>query len=178
MNIWLKEVEINDDDKYCDLLIELASYEDVYARPVPSDFTKDDFEFFKKARIQMASGVNLPKNISKTSTYFVMDNDNPIGYATLKHEIDPNKPGGHIGCCLKKEYQNKGIGRIVSEELSKIAYYDLGIDKLIYTSKNDNLQSQKSISKMAASFLGIHDGYHFYEVDLVKKYEETDVKQK
>ena len=46
MNIWLKEIEITDDDKYCDLLIELAHYQDAYARPVPEDFTKEDFDFF------------------------------------------------------------------------------------------------------------------------------------
>ena len=126
----------------------------------------------------MASGVSLPKNITKTNTYFVMDNDIPIGYATIKHEIDINKPGGHIGCCLKKEYQNKGIGKIVSDELSKIAYYEIGIDKLIYTSKNENVQSQKSITKMDAKFLGVHDGYHFYEVDLTKKYGEIDNKKR
>ena len=170
MNIWLKEIDINDDDKYCDLLIELASYEDVHARPVPMDFTKEDFLFFKKARIQMASGINLPKNITKTSTFFVMNDNEPIGYATLKHEVDINKPGGHFGLCLKKEYQNKGIGTIVSELLSQIAYYNLGIEKLIYTSKNENVQSQKSLSKIGASLLDVHDGYHFYEVDLKQKY--------
>lgn len=172
MNIWLKEIDINDDDRYCNLLIELANYEDVYARPVPNDFTKDDFEYFKKARIQMASGINLPKNVSKTSTYFVMDDNEPIGYATLKHEIDITKPGGHIGLCLKKEYQNKGIGSIVSEQLSNIAYHDLGIEKLVYTSKNENTQSQRSLSKIGATLIGIHDGYHFYEVDLKEKYPE------
>ena len=172
MNIWLKEIDINDGYIYCELLLELASYENVHARPVPSDFSKEDFEFFKKARVQMAEGINLPKNVTKTSTYFVMNNDTPIGYATLKHEIDINTPGGHLGLCLKKEYQNKGIGTIVSELLSKIAYHDLGIEKLVYTSKNENIQSQKSLSNIGATLTGIHDGYHFYEVDLTKKYNK------
>lgn len=176
MNIWLKEIDINDDEKYCDLLIELANYNDVYARPVPNDFSKEDFEFFKKVRIQMASGVNLPKNIDQTTTYFVMNDNEPIGYATLKHKVDISKPGGHIGCCLKKDYQNKGIGRIVSEQLSSIAYNDLGIEKLIYTSKNENLQSQRSLDKIGATLISIHDGYHFYEVDLEKKYSEEGKK--
>ena len=172
MNIWLKEVEINDDDRYCDLLIELASYEDVYARPVPSDFTKEDYEIFKKSRIQMASGINLPKGVFQTTTYYVMNDDEPIGYATLKHKVDITKPGGHLGCCLKKAYQNKGIGSIVSDQLSRIAYYELGIEKILYTSKNENLQSQKSLDKIGATLTSIHDGYHFYEVDLVKKYSK------
>lgn len=176
MDIWLKEVDINDDDKYCNLLIELASYHDVYARPVPSDFSKDDFDSFKKARIQMASGLDLPSFVVPTNTYFVMKGDIPIGYATLKHKLNPNTPGGHLGCCLKKEYQNNGIGRVVSELLSKVAYYDLGIEKLVYTSKCENIQSQRSIGKMGATFVGGRDGYYFYEVDLVKKYNNEGKK--
>ena len=170
MNIWLKEVDISDDDRFFNLLIELSNYEDVYARPVPSDFSKEDFEYFKKARIQMAQGIDLPNNVPKTSTYFVMHDDEPIGYATLKQEIDITKPGGHTGLCLKKDYQNKGIGFIVSEQLSNIAYHDFGIEKLVYTSKDENIQSQKSLSKIGAVLTKIHDGYHFYEVDLKEKY--------
>lgn len=176
MNIWLKAVDINDDDKYCDLLIELASYHDAYARPVPRDFTKDDFDTFKKARIKMANGVDLPSYVVPTSTYFIMDGEYPVGYATLKHKIDPNVPGGHFGCCLKKEYQNKGIGGMVSEMLSNIAYYDLGIEKVIYTSKCENIQSQRSVHKIGATLIGMHDGYYFYEMDLVKKYSEEGKK--
>lgn len=172
MNIWLKLVSMEDDKKYCDLLIELANYKDAYARPVPPDFTYDDFESFKIARIKLHNNEYLKKGLYPTSTYWVMDNDIPIGYATLKHQIDMNKPGGHFGCCLKKEYQNKGIGSIVSLQLSEIAYFDLGIKSVIYTSKNENIQSQRSLSKIGANLIGVHDGYHFYEVDLENKFKE------
>lgn len=171
-NIWLKLIDENDDKVFCDLLIELASYDDVFARPVPKDFTYEDFNHFLKARVKLHNGIDLPKTVLPCSTYWVMYKDKPIGYATLKHVIDLNKPGGHLGCCLKKEYQNKGIGSIVSEQLSKIAYYELGIKKLIYTSKLENVQSQKSLEKIGASFTNEHDGYKFYEVDLERKYSE------
>lgn len=168
-NIWLKEVELSDDKKYCDLLMELANYEDVYARPVPSDFNLDDFDYFKIARVKMASGDNLPSHVTPTSTYWVMDEDNPVGYATIKHKVEENKPGGHFGLCLKKDYQNRGLGSVISDMLSKIAYEDLGIEKVIFTSKDENIQSQKSVQKIGATLVSIHDGYHFYELDLVKK---------
>lgn len=87
-NIWLKEVELSDGREYCDLLMKLASYDDVYARPVPSDFTYDDFNSFKGARVAMAMGQNLPPGVIPTSTYWVIDGDVPVGYATLKHWID------------------------------------------------------------------------------------------
>ena len=177
MNIWLKEVDINDDDKYCNLLIELASYRDVYARPVPSDFSKDDFDSFKKARIQMASGIDLPSYVVQTNSYYVMEGDIPVGYATLKHRLNPDTIGGHFGCCLKKEYQNKGIGNIVSELLSNIAYHDLGIQKIVYTSKCENIQSQRSVNNIGANFIGERNGYYFYEVDIAKKYSDEGKKK-
>jgi len=168
MNIWLKEVELEDDKRYCDLLIELANYENAYAHPVPSDFTYDDYEIFKKVRISMT--VDSEENKTIVNTYWVMDDNIPIGYATLRRKFDIDKPGGHLGCCLKKEYQNKGIGSIVSNMLSVIAYNDYNIEKLIYTAKNENIQSQRSIDKIGGVLIDIHDGYHFYEVDLTKKF--------
>ena len=178
MNIWLKELELNDNEKFCNLLIELANYENVYARPVPNDFSHDDFEFFKEARIRMANNDNLPNNVIPTSTYWVMDDEQPIGYATLKHRIDENIPGGHFGCCLKKDYQNKGIGSIVSRKLSEIAYYDLNITEVVYTAKDENIQSQKSLENIGAQLTSIHDGYHFYKVNLEEKYENNERRKK
>lgn len=172
MNIWLKEVSIEDGIEFCDLLMELASYKDAYARPVPSDFSRDEFESFKAARVSMATGENLSSYVTPTSTYWVMDSDEAIGYATLKHRVDPNKPGGHLGCCLKRSAQNRGIGTIVANMLSEIAYNNLGITELIYTSKDENIQSQKSLEKIGATLVSIHDGYHYYVVDLNKKYKE------
>ena len=177
MNIWLKPVSLEDDEEYCDLLIELANYEDAYARPVPADFTSEDFAGFKKARVQMATGIDLPKSVVPTNTYWVMLEDKPIGYATLKHQVDMTKPGGHFGCCLKKEYQNKGIGSIVADELTEIAYKELGIEEIIYTSKNENEQSKRSVAKIGGELIGVHDGYHFYKVNIKNKIEERGMKQ-
>jgi len=172
MNIWLKEISLDDDKKFCDLLIELANYQDVFARPVPNDFTYDDYEYFKKTRVRMANNDNLPSNVVPTNTYWVMNDNEPIGYATLKHEVDEFVPGGHFGCCLIKGFQNKGIGSLVAEELSRIAFEELGIEEVIYTSKNENVQSQKSVDKIGATLIGIHDGYHFYSVSLREKFNK------
>ena len=171
MNIYLKQIELSDGKEYCDLLMELSHYKDAYAKPVPSDFEENEFEDFKRNRIRMRENDNLPSYVVPTSTYWVMCNDEVIGYATLKHQIDVNKVGGHFGCCLKKEYQNKGIGNVVADLLSHIAYYELKIDEVIYTAKDENIQSQKSIEKIGGKLIGTHNGYHFYSVSLKDKYE-------
>ncbi|MBE6148488.1 MAG: GNAT family N-acetyltransferase [Firmicutes bacterium] len=172
MNIWLKELSVDDDMTFCDLLLELASYEDAYARPVPADFSREEFESFKIARVKMSVGENLPSYVMPTTTYWVMDSEEAIGYATVKHRADLTRPGGHLGCCLKRSAQNKGIGTIVANMLSEIAYNNLGITELIYTSKDENIQSQKSLEKIGATLVDVHDGYHYYVVDLKRKFEE------
>lgn len=173
MNIYLKEISLEDGEEFGNLLIELSRYQNVYARPVPSDFEMEEFESFKRTRVKMAIGKDLPSHIKKTSTYWVMDGNIPIGYATLKHEIDMNKPGGHFGLCLKEEYQNKGLGTVVSDLLSEIAYKQLEITEVIFTSKNENIQSQKSVDKIGGTLIKVQDGYHYYSLDLVKKFENS-----
>ena len=173
MNIWLKEITSEDGKEYYDILMELSSYKDAYAKPLWDDeMSLENFEYFKQVRLKMKDASNIPESVMPTSTYWIMNESEPIGYATLKHKIDPNKPGGHFGCCLIKRYQNKGIGSLVADELSRIAFEDLGIEEVIYTSKNENIQSQKSVDKIGATLIGIHDGYHFYSVDLRKKFNK------
>jgi len=177
MNIWLKPISLEDGQEYCDLLIELARYPDAYARPVPADFEPHEFASFKKARICMATGIDLKPTIPRTNTYWVMQDEIPIGYATLKHKVDMTKPGGHLGCCLKKEYQNKGIGSIVAAQLAQIAKEELGLEELIFTSKNENEQSKRSVAHLGGELIGVHDGYHFYKVNIKNLIEERGKKK-
>lgn len=170
MEIWLKEISINDGNEYFNLLNELASYYDVYAKPIPEQIDYEDYKYFIEARVNLSKDNDFSSKRVPTTTYWVMNGTEPIGYATLKHRVELNEVGGHFGCCLKKEYQNKGIGKIVSEQLSKKAYEEYGINKVIYTAKNENKQSQHSLEKIGATFVCEKEGYLFYEVDLTKKY--------
>lgn len=170
MNIWLKELSLDDDKTYYDLLCELSNYKDSYAKPVSGSITYEEFEDFKKARIRMSNNDNLPEFVLPTTTYWVINEKTPIGYATLKHKVSLDKPGGHIGLCLKKEYQNMGIGKIVSEKLSEIAYNEFGIEELIYSCKKENEQSKKSIIKNGGEFIKENDGYLFYKVRIDERF--------
>lgn len=171
MNIYLKEIELEDDKKYFDLLVELANYKDVYAKPVPEDFLYEEFESFKNTRVNMGKEDYISPKYVRTTTYWVMDKNNPVGYATLKHELKGNTVGGHFGLCLKQEYQNKGLGIYISDLLSEKAY-DFGIDKIVYTAKKENVQSQKNIQKINATYIKEDDKYYYYEDDLTKKYSK------
>ena len=143
----------------------------VYARPIPEPMEYEEFDEFKKARVNMKHKELIPENVLPTTTYWVMKDNIPIGYATLKHEMDMEKPGGHFGLCLKKEYQNQGIGSIVSQLLAEKAYYELGIEEVIFTSKEDNIQSQKSVEKIGGKLIGTRGGYRYYTYNLNDLFE-------
>ena len=172
MNIWLKELSLEDDKTYYDLLMELTSYPDVHARPVPETFPYEDFEDYKKARIRLKEENNKR---TPTTTYWVMEGETPIGFATLRHRVDPDKIGGTFGLCLRKESQNKGIGLEVSNLLSDIAYHTYHIEEVVYTAKDENTQSQRSIEKIGGKLVSIHDGFHFYTVNIAEKYKEEQI---
>lgn len=174
MKIWLKELENTDGKEFYDVLMQLVEMKDTYARPVPEKFAYDDFSNFLESRVRMSNNDNLPKNVIPTNTYWVMDENNIIGYATLKHYADLDNPGGHTGLILLPSHQNKGIGLLVANLLEQIALNEMGIDNLIYTAKNENIQSQKSIEKIGGNLIHIKNGYHFYQVDLLKKYERNE----
>lgn len=173
MDIYLKELSVDDGKEYYDVLMELSGYPDAYAKPLPdTDMTFDEFKDYLKIRVRMSTGEGLPKSVEPTTTYWVMDGERPVGYATLKHHIDENKVGGHFGLCLIKEYQNKGLGTLVSDMLSHEAYYTFGLPEVVFTSKSENVQSQKSVNHIGAKFYSEHDGYKFYKLDLEEKFKE------
>ena len=43
MNIWLKELSIDDDKEYYELLNELSSYDNVYAKPLKNPILYEEF---------------------------------------------------------------------------------------------------------------------------------------
>ena len=172
MNIWLKELSLEDGKPYYDLLMELSSYHDVYARPVPEEFPYEEFEDYKKARIRLKEE---NEKRTPTTTYWVMEGETPIGFATLKQKVNPDTIGGNFGLCLRKESQNKGIGLEVANLLSDIAYHTYHLEEIIYTAKDENIQSQRSIEKIGGQLISIHDGYHFYSVNISKKYQEESI---
>lgn len=177
MEIWLKKLENSDGLEYYDALMKLVSENNKFAKPIPEKIEYDDFKYFINARIRLANNDNLKEGVVPTNTYWVVNKDKVIGYATLKHYADYEKPGGHTGLTLLKEYQNKGIGLIVSNYLENIALNELGIKELIYTSNIDNIQSQKSVMKIGGELVSVHNNYCFYKLDLVKKYN-IDIESK
>lgn len=144
MNIWLKPLELEDGDEFFEILSTLSKYDDFKARPVPDFFKKEDYETFKRATLRMANNDNLPSCIIPTNTYWIMHEEAPIGYATLRHYLHELSSDGYIKYSLLKQYQNQGLENIIENMLETIAIEELGIDNF---SQNKNYNEQNRSKK-------------------------------
>ena len=141
-------------------MIRRATYKDVDSINEIGKQLHDNFAYLFK----MENVVNT----SYSRVYLYEENNKVLGFIHVDSHFEIMDL---INIVVLKEYQNKGIGSIVADELSKIAYEELGINDIIYTSKMENIQSQRSLEKIGATFINAHDGYHYYTVNLKEKYE-------
>ena len=70
---------------------------------------------------------------------------------------------------LKKRISKSGYRYTSSKLTIQIAYEDLGIEEVIYTSKDENIQSRRSVSNIGGTLIKKENGYHFYKVNIKEK---------
>ena len=71
-----------------------------------------DFSALLKKSKDNAEGKNLPKDRMPSTTSWLIDGDEVVGYSSLRHELneDLKKRGGHIGYCVRPSERQKGYG--------------------------------------------------------------------
>lgn len=102
-------------------------------------------EYIKKSR-EYAKGKNLPKGYVPSSTYWLIDNEQFIGRASIRHYLNNNlkKYGGHIGYIIRPSKRKKGYGTQILK-LALLKAKKLGIKKALITCDDSNIASQKII---------------------------------
>ncbi|MBI4992648.1 MAG: GNAT family N-acetyltransferase [Candidatus Magasanikbacteria bacterium] len=104
-------------------------------------------EYIKKSRYY-ERGVNLPKGIVPTSTFWLIDKGVFIGRVGLRHKLNKKLRGfgGHIGYAIRPSKRNQGYGsEILRLALQKAK--QLGLKKVMVTCDDTNIASQKIIEK-------------------------------
>ena len=172
MNIWLKELSIDDGKEFFDLLMNLTNDNSIYNRLIPDDFSIEEYESFKRTRLKLKNDSDLPEFITPASTYWIMNDNIPIGYGIIRHRLSFNQKGGHLGICLKKEYQTNEIRIIVSNLMSDIAYNDLDINEIVYVVNEDNEKNKQIVHEIGGVLIYKKDNNCFYKVDLEEKFRK------
>ena len=119
-----------------------------------------NYDEYKKWLIQQDDyhlGKNLPQGWIPSTTYFLYDNDIPIGIGRVRHEtseyLQTVVGAGEIGYGISKNYRGKGYGNILFKEILKKCK-DFGYDKITLFPHKDNEATIKIMLKNGGNVIG------------------------
>lgn len=95
-------------DSYQSYIKELG---DAERYPFPLDFDHSDFAAMLDRINDFEQGENLPKGYVPSSTYWLIQDDELIGVANLRHELNESlkTAGGHIGLGIRPSHRGQGL---------------------------------------------------------------------
>ena len=118
------------------------------------------FDDYKKWLIEQDDhhlGINLPEGWVSYTTYFLYDNNIPIGIGRVRHESNEYLQkvigAGEIGYGISKVYRGKGYGNILFQELIKKCK-EFGYEKIMLFPYKDNLVTIKIMIKNGGKLIG------------------------
>jgi len=132
-------------DSYHRYITELGTEE---RYPFTLDLPYDNFEALLKRLEQFELGENLPEGSVKSSTYWLIEQQEIIGVTNIRHYLNERimHCGGHIGLGVKPSYRSKGIGRLLMQESINMLTKK-GVNPIHIHCYKDNLASVNTIVK-------------------------------
>ena len=116
------------------------------------NFYRKNESFYKmvKRLNDRSKGINLSKFDVKSNFYWIIVEDNIVGYIDMR--LEKNKLG-HVGYMILEKYRNKGYATLaVLKVLNK--YKKLGFNKIDIYCLNNNISSIKVIQKNKGILVG------------------------
>ena len=102
-------------------------------------------------------GKNLPQGWIPATTYFLYDNNIPVGIGRIRHEtseyLQKIVGAGEIGYGISKLYRSKGYGNILFKELLKKCI-DFGYEKITLFPHKNNEATIRIMLKNGGKIIG------------------------
>lgn len=107
---------------------------------------ENDFPSYIAKLLSESEGKNLPKGYVSQTTYWLIDNGEFIGRASIRHELTDHllKEGGHVGYDIRPSKRKMGYGKKILE-LALLKAKELGITDVLITCSINNVGSRKVI---------------------------------
>jgi len=98
---------------------------------------------------QWARGEHLPPGYVPSTFLFAFDGSRIVGRVMIRHELNEflRHVGGHIGYVVVPEFRRRGYATAILRQALRIAYRDLGLDRVLVTCDDDNVGSIRTIEK-------------------------------
>ena len=108
------------------------------------------FRDYFKVLADQEQGRNLPSPGHVPSTFlFAFVATRIVGRTSIRHSLNDflERQGGHIGYVVVPEFRRRGHAAEILKLSLRIAYEDLGIDRVLVTCDDDNIGSIRTIEK-------------------------------
>lgn len=172
MNLYLREVSLNDGTRELEYLRNLPVDENGFCNPAVSEDLVNDKSFKKWLikKVNEAKGINLKQGYVPQTLYWVMLNDDIVGIGKLRHYLNGNLlvNGGHIGLGISSNHRHSGIGTKALKLLLDKAC-ELGVEDVLLTNYEDNIASRRIVEKCGGVLEGINDGLCKYWIKVNKQ---------
>lgn len=163
--IYLKKLALNDGIEIYNMLQEIAANDNGFHNKVYG-MTYEQFQKWLEREYSVDNG-NLEDWMVPQTSYWLYDNDKPIGYGRVRHCLNDNleKTSGHIGYAIRQTERKKGYGSkilpLLLEECKK-----LDIKKVQIGANADNIASNKLIVKNGGILFKSTEKKNFYHIVL------------
>lgn len=140
--MYLRELSLNDGRDVYDMLQDIGAYENEFNNEVNGMSYEQYCEWLKKQYL-WSRGENLPDGYVRQWTFWLYDDEKPVGYGKLRERIteESRKRGGNIGFAISPLYRGKGYGKILFSQLIEKAK-ELNIYEIFSTVEKFNYPSK------------------------------------
>ncbi len=101
-----------------------------------------------KRKLDFEHNPNLPEGYVNETTFWIIEDGEYAGRISVRHKLTPKLEtyGGHIGYIVRPKFRKRGLATKALTDILKYTKNDLGITKVLLTTDEDNIGSQKVIT--------------------------------
>ena len=161
--LYLKKLTLSDDKGVYEMLQEILKNDNGFHNNV-NGMTYEEFRLWLTKEYARDNG-ELEEWMVPQSSYWLMNDDLPIGYGRIRHSLNDNlyETSGHIGYAIRKTERGKGYGnQILKLLLDECAY--LGISEIQVAANAENILSNKVILSNNGILFRQCNGKNFYHI--------------
>ncbi|TNF27519.1 MAG: GNAT family N-acetyltransferase [Deltaproteobacteria bacterium] len=101
-----------------------------------------------KRKLDFEHNPDLPEGYVNETTFWIIENGEYAGRISVRHRLTPKLEtyGGHIGYIIRPKFRKRGLATKALTEILKYTKEELRITKVLLTTDEDNVASQKVIT--------------------------------